>query len=177
MESKHDLAVAAAEHKISLPTATKTTDPASSSSAETDLERRARELREHGAAIDVNEEGQVVDKTQLLSGGLNVVAPVKKPGSTAEGAYPPDIRKQQQSWQGKSKRAIEEERRARQTRMLEEQLAQTQKREAEEESEKLRELERASKSRKTDTDVQSAKERYLARKKAAEEAKRKGETS
>ena len=117
MESKHDLVVAAAERKIALP---KLDSSTASPPPESDLERRARELRERGAAIDVNEEGQVVDKTQLLSGGLNVVSSgPKKPGASSGSQHaPPDIRRQQGGFQGKSKRQIEEERRARQTRML-----------------------------------------------------------
>jgi len=55
--------------------------------------------------------------------------------------------------------------------MLEEQLAQAQKRALEEDEKSKAELERQAKSRKTETDVQSAKERYLARKAAAAKGK------
>ncbi|KAK4962340.1 hypothetical protein LTR28_004522, partial [Elasticomyces elasticus] len=62
-----------------------------------------------------------------------------------------------------AKRAMRE----RQTRMMEEQLAEAQKRAAEDEAEELAKRERAAKSRKTETEIGSAKERYLARKAAA----------
>ena len=63
--------------------------------------------------------------------------------------------------------------RARQTKMLEEQLAQATKRALDDEEQSKAELERQSKSRKTDTDIMSAKERYLARKAAAAAAAKK----
>ena len=34
--------------------------------------RKAKALNEKGASVDVNEDGQVVDKRQLLRGGLNL---------------------------------------------------------------------------------------------------------
>ena len=59
--------------------------------------------------------------------------------------------------------------------MMEAQLEQATKRALEEEEAERQKVERASKSRKTDGDILSAKERYLARKKEAEEAKKRGE--
>ncbi|KAK0748626.1 coiled-coil domain-containing protein 55-domain containing protein [Apiosordaria backusii] len=64
--------------------------------------------------------------------------------------------------------------RERQTRMLEAQLEETLKRSRQEEAEEAAKIELVAKSRKTEADVSSAKERYLARKRAAEEAKKKG---
>ena len=65
--------------------------------------------------------------------------------------------------------------RERQSRMMEAQLEQATKRALEEEEEERQKIERASKSRKTEGDIMSAKERYLARKREAEEAKKRGE--
>jgi hypothetical protein len=59
--------------------------------------------------------------------------------------------------------------------MMEAQLEQATKRALEEGEGERQKIERASKSRKTEGDIMSAKERYLARKREAEEAKRKGE--
>ncbi|KAK0711129.1 coiled-coil domain-containing protein 55-domain containing protein [Lasiosphaeris hirsuta] len=138
---------------------------------------RAREINAQGGNIVINDDGEVVDKRQLLKGGLNV-APKKKvevqqdevrlaargPGNagvSTKGVF--NI--------GGGKNAM----RGRQTRMLEAQLEETLKRSREEADEERAKVELVSKSRKTDSDISSARERYLARKKAAEEAKKKEE--
>ncbi|KAG5981598.1 hypothetical protein E4U55_002775 [Claviceps digitariae] len=142
------------------------TDPEKS---EADL---ARELNERGASVAVNEDGQVVDKRQLLKGGLNVSAKKKedvKRGDAGRSREPE--KKASSGMQFGKKQAMRE----RQSRMMEEQLEQSLKRSREAEEAQREEVERASKSRKTDTEILGAKERYLARKKAAEEAKKKGE--
>jgi hypothetical protein len=135
---------------------------------------RAKEINALGGNIVINDDGEVVDKRQLLKGGLNV-APKKKaevqqektrlaargPGhhgaGQAKGVFAPG---------GKS--AMRE----RQTKMLEAQLEETLKRSREEEEQEKAKIEMVAKSRKTEADISSAKERYLARKRAAEEAKR-----
>ncbi|CCX06365.1 Similar to Nuclear speckle splicing regulatory protein 1 homolog; acc. no. O14009 [Pyronema omphalodes CBS 100304] len=162
MESKHDELVAAAGSGDKDNEKDKD-DEEETLDAEKAAAEKARLLREKGAAIDVNEEGNVVDKTELLSGGLNITASKKRVVDSRSG--PDDVRRPQQAYQGRGK--SQQEMRARQTRMMEEQLAQAQKRALEEEEKAKEELERQSKSRKTDTDVKSAKERYLARKAAA----------
>jgi coiled-coil domain-containing protein 55 len=165
MESKHDELVAAAGSK-SKDVHKDERDADEDQDVEKAAAERAQKLREKGAAIELNEEGLVVDKTQLLSGGLNVTATKKSPigsRSTAE------VRRPQQGYQGRNK--AQQDLRARQTKMLEEQLAQAQKRALEDDEKSKAELERQAKSRKTETDVQSAKERYLARKAAAAKEK------
>lgn len=57
--------------------------------------------------------------------------------------------------------------------MIEEQLAESLKRSRADEEAQRQEVERANKSRKTEGEISSAKERYLARKRAAEEEKKK----
>ena len=119
--------------------------------------------------VEVNEEGAVVDKTQLLAGGLNITAS-KGPG----GRVPVEARKMEKgAYRAGDKRQQQEEMRARQSRMIEEQLLQSQKRQLEEEDKSKEELARQTKSRKTETDVLSAKERYLQRKAAAAAEKKK----
>jgi coiled-coil domain-containing protein 55 len=132
----------------------------------------AREMNDKGGKVVVNEDGQVVDKRQLLKGGLNLGA--KKKTSTEQDRSNrqggPAQRSQGSGFIGAGgKQAMRE----RQSRMLEEQLEQSLKRARDEEAEEQRKVELAAKSRKTDSEVSSAKERYLARKKAAEEEKRK----
>ncbi|KAG6011412.1 hypothetical protein E4U43_008334 [Claviceps pusilla] len=142
---------------------------------ETDREKSeadlARELNERGASVAVNEDGQVVDKRQLLRGGLNVSAKKKEDAKRDVGRSREPERKRANGTQFGKKQAMRE----RQTRMIEEQLEQSLKRSREAEKAQQEEVERASKSRKTETEIMSAKERYLARKKAAEEARKKGE--
>ncbi|KAK4983457.1 hypothetical protein LTR66_008823 [Elasticomyces elasticus] len=129
----------------------------------------AAELKAQGKDVYINEDGQVADKRQLLSAGLNIAprAPVSKNESEAERARMStqrhSVAKTNQQGPSDAKRAMRE----RQTRMMEEQLAEAQKRAAEDEAEELAKRERAAKSRKTETEIGSTKERYLARKAAA----------
>lgn len=137
----------------------------------TDVELAA-EMKRKGVKVDINEEGQVTDKRQLLTAGLNI-------GTTGQGTEKrsadhlrAQARPAQNAFQGKrnDQRAMRE----RQTKMLEEQLAESTKRAADEEAEEKRKLEHAAKSRKTEGDISSAKERYLARKREVEAAKKAG---
>jgi len=144
--------------------------------AEADHEKsameQAKELNEKGAKVMINEEGQVVDKRQLLNAGLNV-APKRKADGTMAAVATAQRPVQQQAYRGKTD--AQKAMRERQTRMMEEQLEAAAKKAAQEEEEERQKVERAAKSRKTETDVSSARERYLQRKKEAEEAKARGE--
>jgi coiled-coil domain-containing protein 55 len=132
----------------------------------------AKELNERGAKILINDEGQVADKRQLLTAGLNVAPKRKLDGSSASAATA-QRPIQQQAFRGPSdaKRAMH----ARQTAMMQEQLEAAAKKAAEEEEQERLKIERAAKSRKTESDVSSARERYLQRKKEAEAVKARGE--
>jgi coiled-coil domain-containing protein 55 len=131
----------------------------------------AKELNERGAKILINDEGQVADKRQLLTAGLNVAPKRKLDGTSASAAAQRPV--QQQAYRGptEAKRAMRE----RQTAMMQEQLEAAAKKAAEDEEQERIKVERAAKSRKTDTDVSSARERYLQRKRDAEAAKAKEE--
>ncbi|KAK7417914.1 hypothetical protein QQZ08_011454 [Neonectria magnoliae] len=129
----------------------------------------ARKLNEKGASVALNEDGQVVDKRQLLRGGLNVGAK-KKESVQREAERPAQAARREVGGQQIGRKQAMRER---QSRMLEEQLEQSMKRSREDEEAQREEVERASKSRKTEGDISSAKERYLARKRAAEEEKKK----
>ncbi|KAJ5770583.1 uncharacterized protein N7511_002634 [Penicillium nucicola] len=127
--------------------------------------QRAEDLNSRGAHIVVNDEGQVVDKRQLLSAGLNV-APKPKVHSSAPKAAPrPSARPGAAGPQ--SGRAAQ---RARQTDMVASQLEERARQEEEAEAAKQREVAEKSRSRKTEGEVSSAKERFLARKREREEA-------
>ncbi|KAF2277914.1 uncharacterized protein EI97DRAFT_278189 [Westerdykella ornata] len=127
----------------------------------------AEELKAQGKNVIINDEGQVADKRQLLSAGLNVVAKPKSAGLSTGGSSRQSIT--QPGLQ--SRHAGRGAQRQRQTAMIVEQLEQAAKRKADEEAEERRKLEHASKSRKTEGEILSAKERYLQRKKEKEAAK------
>ncbi|KAI5926552.1 coiled-coil domain-containing protein 55-domain containing protein [Camillea tinctor] len=133
----------------------------------------AREINEKGGHVAINEDGQVVDKRELLKGGLNLGAR-KKPEPRKDAAKGPDRRDDRDQARGFVGSGGKNAMRERQSRMLEAQLEQALKRSLEEEEEERKKVERASKSRKTETEISSARERYLARKREAEEAKKKG---
>lgn len=138
---------------------------------ETDM---ARELNQKGGAVAINEEGDVVDKRQLLRGGLNLGAKKKTEDPKERDRPSSDSRPREQS-KGHFASGGKQAMRERQTRMLEAQLEQALKRSREEEEEERQKIEQEAKSRKTGADISSAKERYLARKRAAEEAKKNGQ--
>ncbi|RFU29177.1 hypothetical protein B7463_g7164, partial [Scytalidium lignicola] len=137
----------------------------------------AREVSERtGTAITVNDEGQVVDKRQLLKGGLNIIPKAKDDSKAnasrlATSSVPHRERGPGFAGSGGGKQAMRE----RQSHMLEAQLEQITKRALQEEEDEKQKVERAAKSRKTEGDIMSARERYLARKREAEEAKKRGD--
>ncbi|KAI1143848.1 coiled-coil domain-containing protein 55-domain containing protein [Hypoxylon sp. FL0543] len=132
----------------------------------------AREINEKGGSIAINEDGQVVDKRELLKGGLNLVT-TKRQEPRKETGREPDRRDDRGPSRGFIGAGGKQAMRERQSRMLEAQLEQSLKRSLQEEEEERQKIERVSKSRKTESDVSSARERYLARKREAEEAKKK----
>lgn len=135
----------------------------------------AQELNSKNAgSVLINDEGDVVDKRQLLSGGLNIIS--KSTTSTSKSHSVSSKSGNSKSsgnlgitGMGGGKQAMRE----RQSRMIEAQLEQATKRALEQEDEEKQRIERISKSRKTETEIMSVKERYLARKKEAEAAKNK----
>ncbi|KAF2165357.1 hypothetical protein M409DRAFT_67216 [Zasmidium cellare ATCC 36951] len=126
----------------------------------------AAELQAKGVNVHLNEEGQITDKRELLSAGLNV-APSRGFGSSGSDHLKSSNRPAQQVFPSRNA-GSQQAQRERQTRMMEEQLAAQAKRAREEEDEERARLEKAAKSTKTDKDVSDAKARYLARKAARE---------
>lgn len=139
------------------------TEDESKGKSEVDI---AKELNAQGKNIIINDEGQVADKRQLLSAGLNLVAKPKSATTASSSTARPGG---QTGYQGRNTgKGLS---RNRQTEMITQQIEQAAKRKADEEAEAQRKLERASKSRKTEADISSAKERYLQRKREAAVAK------
>ncbi|KAI9815514.1 MAG: hypothetical protein M1827_002648 [Pycnora praestabilis] len=137
---------------------------------ETDI---AREINARGGGVIINDEGQVADKRQLLSAGLNI-APKPKASTLARADSSSSAARTgvQSVFQGRG--SGQKATRERQTRMMEAQLEQATKRAADDAEDQRLELERSAKSRKTEGDISSAKERYLQRKKEAAAAAGKG---
>lgn len=154
-EKRHEEAVAAAAQ------VTSTEIPNAEVEAEKTEADIAKELKARGRDVTINEEGQVVDKRELLSAGLNV-APKPRTATSTSGAQSANKGSAQGAYQGRT--AAQRAMRERQTRMLEEQLEKATQQAAAEEVEKKRAAEMAAKSKKTEGDIMSAKERYLQRK-------------
>nr|POE59365.1 nuclear speckle splicing regulatory protein 1 like [Quercus suber] len=131
----------------------------------TDVELAA-EMKAKGIDVHVNEDGQLVDKRELLSAGLNV-APAGRSGDVRNADHlKTSNRVAQPSSFTKRGKESQQAQRERQTKMMEEQLAAHHKRAREEADEEQRKIEKAAKSSKSEKDVSDAKARYLARKAA-----------
>lgn len=165
-EEKHELAVKAATKAV---IEGKTKPVLEETDVETPREKKladeARKLNAElgGEAVLLNDEGEVVDKRQLLKGGLNII-PKAKPVQTAQSEYQKEYEARKAAQRDQHK---EREARERQTRVITEQYEMKRKRATEEEAEKDQELALRAKSKKTTDEVIGARERYLARKKAA----------
>lgn len=133
---------------------------------------KARRINEAlgGEKIIINDDGQLVDKRQLLKGGLNVTAS-KKAAAPAPARPAPLTKPATNAFMGPG--GGREAMRERQSRIVETQIQQAHKRAREEEEEERKKIESVSKSRKTKDEIMGAKERYLQRKREAEEAKKK----
>ncbi|KAL1605226.1 hypothetical protein SLS60_004770 [Paraconiothyrium brasiliense] len=127
----------------------------------------AAEARAQGKDITLNEEGQVTDKRQLLSAGLNIIAKPKEPTTAGAAATKPTGLATSFQARNSARNDI----RARHTQLVAQQIEQAAKRRADETAEEARKLQHASKSQKTASDISGAKERYLQRKREAAAAK------
>lgn len=161
-DEKHERAMRATEEAAHAGT-----DPAKEENGDDGKDETAM-AKERGATV--NEDGQIVDKRQLLAAGLNVA---KKPKAQDEQSQAQRKEREQYTHRPVNTRPDgKRDARERQTRMLEDQLAAAAKKAAEDEKAEREAVENANKRRITEKDVSSAKERYLARKRAAEEEKK-----
>lgn len=165
-EQQHQEAMEAAQ-KLEQDGGVKTEPSGKMEKSEAEL---AAELRAKGINIHTNDEGQITDKRELLSAGLNIGGSSGKskdsPGGGAD-HLKSSSRSSQSAFAGRSN-ANRDAQRERQSKMMEEQLAARAKRAREEEDEERQKAETAAKSTKTAADVSDAKARYLARKAAKE---------
>ncbi|KAJ5170808.1 uncharacterized protein N7500_003591 [Penicillium coprophilum] len=164
-EARHEEVIKAAEETARRLKAGEIFEDTEDKEDQTDAQK-AQDLNSHGARVVVNDEGQVVDKRQLLSAGLNVAPkPKSQPPVPKSGASRPTAGRPGAGYHG-----ARGAQRARQTDMVASQYEERARQEEEAEAAKQKEIAEKSRSRKTEADVSSAKERYLARKREREEA-------
>lgn len=128
-----------------------------------DLELASR-ARGEGKDIELNDDNQIVDKRELLTAGLNLSGTnTRRLGQSKDRTKPAEgMAQHRAAGTAASRREIEERRR----REIERQMLSEQERLAKEKEERERaEHARVVARRNDETSVQSAKERYLARKK------------
>lgn len=175
-EQRHEQVLKATEEaaqriKTGEPETAETPEGKADEDEEKTSARRAADLNAKGAHVAVNDEGQVVDKRQLLSAGLNVAPKPKPAPSAAASARKHDPRASGPAAGGRrgetDPRAGQ---RARQTEMIAAQLEERTRAEAEAEEARQKEIAERNRSRKSEGEVSSAKERYLARKREREQA-------
>jgi hypothetical protein len=165
-EERHQEVVKAAEEAASRVKAGETTEDSTKENDDKTEAQKAAELNEKGGRVAVNDEGQVVDKRQLLTAGLNVAPKPKTTAPAAPKAAARPVGRPGANF-GAQGRAGQ---RARQTEMVASQLEERARKEEEAEVAKQREIAEKNRSAKTAGEVSSAKERYLARKREREEA-------
>ncbi|KAJ6120110.1 hypothetical protein N7523_004390 [Penicillium sp. IBT 18751x] len=165
-EAKHEEAVKAAEEAARRLKAGEITEDTVESEEKSEAQK-IEDLNARGARVAVNDEGQVVDKRQLLSAGLNV-AP--KPKTTQSATSIAAARPAGRPGPNAGNQGGRAGQRSRQTEMITRQLEQQARQEEEAEAARQKEIAEKARSQKTTSDVMSAKERYLARKREREEA-------
>ncbi|KAJ5824571.1 hypothetical protein N7447_006911 [Penicillium robsamsonii] len=163
-EARHEEVIKAAEETARRLKAGEIVEETEDKEDKTDAQK-AQDVNYQGARVVVNDDGQVVDKRQLLSAGLNVAPKPKSQAPAPKAGARPTTARPGAGYQGG--RGAQ---RARQTDMVATQYEERARQEEEAEAAKLKEIAEKSRSRKTEVDVSSAKERYLARKKEREEA-------
>lgn len=185
----HDAAVAASlaapkPSSSSAPSFNVAPPPAEKSEAAIAAEHAAKT----GRRVDVNEDGEIIDKRQLMAGGLNVVAKPRAPGQQVGGfAAAISERKEEVRREDRpeafSVDGLTKEERARQTRqrhseMIERQMAELEvkrKREAEEQLEqKVQKVAKRNDETKVEELKRKAEERRLKREEDARKAKEGG---
>ncbi|KAL4917197.1 coiled-coil domain-containing protein 55-domain containing protein [Aspergillus aurantiobrunneus] len=167
-EEQHDAAMKAAGEAAKKIQETGGELPTDTTEEKTEAQKAA-ELNAQGAHIAVNDEGQVVDKRQLLSAGLNV-APKPKTAAPATARATPGAGAGAKPRVDSRQTGARAGQRARQTEMIAKQLEEQERRREAAEAAQQKEIAERSRSQKSTTEVSSARERYLARKKEREAA-------
>lgn len=167
-EEQHDAVMKAADEAAKKIQETGGEVPTDTTEEKTEAQKAA-ELNAKGAHIAVNDDGQIVDKRQLLSAGLNV-APKPKTAAPAPSRTAPGTGAGAKSRFDSRQTGGRGGQRARQTEMIAQQLEEQERQRQEAEAAQQKEIAERSRSQKSATDVSSARERYLARKKEREAA-------
>lgn len=168
-EEQHDAVMKAADEAAKKIQETGGEVPTDTTEEERTEAQKAAELNAKGAHIAVNDDGQIVDKRQLLSAGLNV-APKPKTAGPAPSRTAPGTGAGAKSRFDSRQAGGRGGQRARQTEMIAQQLEEQERQRQEAEAAQQKEIAERSRSQKSTTDVSSARERYLARKKEREAA-------
>ncbi|KTW30945.1 uncharacterized protein T551_01497 [Pneumocystis jirovecii RU7] len=127
-------------------------------SKERTAEEIAKELNEKGANVIVNDDGEVVDKRQLLSAGLNVA---KKSIKVSQEF----LKMQRNSYNSKfTSKPFDAQRREREFLLIQEQIKKTEKEREEIERLKHEKLVIDSQQKRSSEEINKIKERYLKRK-------------
>jgi coiled-coil domain-containing protein 55 len=128
--------------------------------------------REEGKQIELNDDNQIVDKRELLSAGLNLSGVnTRRLGGLSSRSKGGQSTESVETHRAAGTAASKKEIRERQARLLERQLAEEQERIAQiKEKRETEERERVVKKRNNEEEVQSARQRYLERKRRKVEA-------
>ncbi|KAG0369342.1 hypothetical protein BGZ54_010230 [Gamsiella multidivaricata] len=137
-------------------------------SEELEVRERAKEAQARGIKVAVNDEGEVINKRELLKGGLNIIK--KKPTATSSSSSTLDRGSRDRD----DRDDASKDQRARMTEQIEHQLLEQQKKEEEEERKRQEAIREALKRKNQDDQVMDAKARYLARKAATATAGKTG---
>ncbi|KAJ1032949.1 hypothetical protein NDA16_000228 [Ustilago loliicola] len=132
----------------------------------------AREAREKGLDVELNDDNQIVDKRSLLSTGLNIVSKRRKSsdeakaGSTERESRESRRERDQRRQEEYEARMNRDAQRSRQSAMIEEQMLEMERKRAAEEQEAIqREKSKIDAKRNDSKAISQAKQRYLERKK------------
>jgi len=167
-EQQHEATVAATQAKRVIgpqgPTTNLTITKPSNFTPVSDLEL-ARVARDEGKEVEINDDGLIVDKRDLLSAGLNLSLPNTRrlgkqiPGMTRDEPDKP-VETHTAVGTAASRREINERRR----REIVQQMEMEKRRVASEKQQKGEKSRRTAAKRNTESDVNNARERYMARK-------------
>ncbi|KXN89232.1 hypothetical protein AN958_05986 [Leucoagaricus sp. SymC.cos] len=174
-EQQHEATVAATQEKRvigpqgPMPNLTITKPPDFTPISDLEL---AKVAREQGKEVEVNDDGQIVDKRDLLNAGLNLSLPNtrrlgRQPQTTVKNESDRPIETHTAVGTAASRREINERRRREIIQQMEMEQRRVEDEKQREEDEKLRHIVAK---RNAESDVQKARERYLARKRQRLEA-------
>lgn len=162
---KHDAAVEASLKAERRHTGRETLDEQDPTPAQLESDKIKQAEAKLGHKIAVNDDNQIVDHRQLLGAGLN------RSTKSVEHLQTSTLARKNKPILNKADREERQAQIDRQQRVIDEQLRDVKKREADEEFRKQDAIKAQAKRTKTDSDVSSARERYLARKAAETAAK------